>query len=271
MICSAQALANALRCRGLDAGHIYEMYDLLGSKHTPLTVMECGVNEWDDAAGGLEFYLFAKNQLGDHHIRIFGETYAYFAEAFSQLKCQCGQTGTTVMTNHASWLTRQFPDANVKTLKILRYVPPTPTPCGEQTVAYRKLTLGDRALVSRYCEDNREIMGDMEWPLDYLYDCCVIHPEYDYGEVYAAIADHRIIGYLACNKMYENVWDVMHVYIHEPYRRRGYGQGLIRCYADSVLGQKGDPYYTNPVNMASERAAAKAGFALVGQQYFVNV
>ncbi len=82
------------------------------------------------------------------------------------------------------------------------------------------------------------------------------------GDVYAAMnPDHRVVGYLLCRPVVEDVWDVSYAYVLPAVRDHGIGTALVGYYAEQKRKEGQVPYYSGAFSPSSAKAVEQAGFS----------
>ena len=132
---------------------------------------------------------------------------------------------------------------------------------------FRILTPYDEDLIKAFKEEEEE---EEENLLDYFYDCCVRHPEFEYGELFGLINENQLVGYLACGCLYDNIYDVKHIYVSKQHRGKSYGKILANQYGIIKMQENNIPFYSNPLNIQSEMSAINGGFEYYSSEYVLN-
>ncbi|MCL1794816.1 MAG: GNAT family N-acetyltransferase [Oscillospiraceae bacterium] len=273
MKCTNQYLIDVLIKNKKDYIYIYDIAALKQCyKYFPFKVIECGVNATEE-----DFYILYKDIYADGYSltissydNIFiDNTLRHLSNAYNIFD---SQKGFKVSTNNKSLfenfdlLKKCNKNNNIQTAKILMYNNNTEIFFNkDKNVKYKKLLIDDADIVDEYMKNNK-VQNDGN-TLEYYFDCCVVHPELKYGDVHIMEINHLIIGYITCTNVHDNIWDVMYVYVNEEERNKSYGSKIINYYANYIVNSNGIPYYSNPVNIYSEKAANSAGFYLVNTHY----
>ncbi len=88
------------------------------------------------------------------------------------------------------------------------------------------------------------------------------------GEIFAYFdTEDQMAGYVSCRPMYENVWDVVYIYVRPEKRGQGIGTQLAVAYLQELLAKGRIPIYSGVSNPASAKAAINAGFMLCGWRH----
>jgi len=275
MKCTNNQLIEFFKRIKKDHIYVFEISDLRGSyRHSPLKIIECGIGENES-----DFYILSVDKYSNDYclnVRSQGLLFAYnvFDHLTKEYNILSPQVGLMVTTDN----NLLFEDDNLNlrekckrnidicTGKVLLYDSKTkPFFDLKSNIEYKKLLFDDVELVNLYMESCEE-QNDGN-TLQYYFETCVLYSDIEYGDVHVMIKNDIVIGYIACTNYYDNIWDVMYVYVNEQERNNSYGSMLINYYANYISNYNGVPYYSNPNGIASEKSANKAGFNLVCTTY----
>ena len=97
-------------------------------------------------------------------------------------------------------------------------------------------------------------------PLAVLFDVFIRRNQ---GQIFAAFAGEKIVGYLSFNRVAQQVFDVDYIYVVPEMRGRGIGKQLATAYTLYAQDCNHVAYWSNAKNQASERTAISCGFGVI--------
>lgn len=136
---------------------------------------------------------------------------------------------------------------------------------GIRSDSIRRATNLDQKLIEAFKQENdKHIITLKDAFTEY-----VINSE-SKGEIFLCVLNDLVIGYLICAEEFENIWDVVYIYVKPEYRNKGYGKMLASEYNFNKKSQNQIPLYTGVTNIASEKVALNSGFKLCSSIVYYN-
>ena len=245
--------------------NIYAIYDLKEAKYTPLKVISCKVDEECPQ----NYLIQSQTPDGQLHYRI-NYTEAKYINAIVAELCQSSHESITIVSNRKdffcdkAFLGEFVKNNGIRESKLLKWENKDEIGLPEN-MSFRLLSSGDEELVERFTNEDKDNL------VEYFYDCCVRHPEFEYGELFGLINANQLVGYIACGCLFDNIYDVKHIYVAEQHRGNSYGKLLANQYGIYQSNEKNIPFYSNPQNKQSEMTATNGGFVYYSSEYVLNV
>lgn len=242
--------------------YIYTIGDLCSIKHTPLNVISCKV----DKTCKYNLIVQSLNKFDNTlHFLIEYESEDFLEECINELPQLNDKTFILVSTKNKLFenivFKEKYQNTGIRESKLLKWSE------GKTLIVsggfiFRKIQYSDKDRISFFQDNDPDNMAD------YFFDCCVTHPEFDYGHHYGLFnTQNEIIGYIVYDVIYGNICDVKHVYVGQNNRGNSYASIMANGYGINAFQNGMVALYSNPANIQSEMTALNSGFAYYSTEY----
>lgn len=89
------------------------------------------------------------------------------------------------------------------------------------------------------------------------------------GHMIAFLQENRVVGYLSYFEMFEDTYDVDHIYVAENKRGQGIGTALAKAYVARAIADCKNAFWSS-VNPISAKTAKAAGSKLCSRRIFIE-